>query len=138
MRDATLRWLYAALAYLFVALALLGLVVPGLPTTPFVLLAAWAGGRGSRRVSRFLDEHPHLGPVLADWREEGAVAPRAKALAVAFLAASWVLMLLRGVPPWLLALLAALFLVVGTFVATRPRPGAAETRLASGLQVAGE
>lgn len=120
--GAAVRWLFAALAYLFVALALLGLVIPGLPTTPFVLLAAWAASRGSRRVHDWLLAHRHLGPALIAWREERAVATRPKALAVAFLAASWLVMLWRGIPDWLLALLAALFVVVGGFVVTRPRP----------------
>lgn len=125
MREApgrTARWLYTGLAYLCVALALLGLLVPGLPTTPFVLLAAWAASRGSPRVHAWLQEHPRLGPALADWQEEGAVSIPAKLLAVAFLAASWGIMLWRGIPEWILWLLGALFLVVGGFVVTRPRP----------------
>ncbi|MEX2610506.1 MAG: YbaN family protein [Gemmatimonadota bacterium] len=123
-RPRAQRWFFAVLAYLFVGLALLGLAVPGLPTTPFVLLAAWAANKGSRRVHDWLHEHPRLGPALADWREERAVATRAKALAVAFLAASWLIMYARGTPRWLLWMLAALFLVVGGFVATRARPSA--------------
>lgn len=116
------RWFFAVLAYLFVGLALLGLVIPGLPTTPFVLLAAWAASRGSRRVHDWLHDHPRLGPALADWRDERAVSTRAKVLAVAFLAASWAIMYWRGTAGWLLTLLAGLFVVVGTFVATRARP----------------
>lgn len=116
------RWPYAVLAYVFAALALLGVVVPGLPTTPFVLLAAWAASRGSRRMHDWLVAHPRLGPPLAHWREERAVSPRAKAMAIGFLVVSWLIMLWREVPPWLLALLAVLFVTVGTFVATRPRP----------------
>jgi uncharacterized membrane protein YbaN (DUF454 family) len=116
------RWFFAVLAYLFVGLALLGLVVPGLPTTPFVLLAAWAASKGSRRVHDWLHEHPRLGPALADWREERAVSTRAKALAVGFLAASWAIMYWRGTSGWLLGMLAVLFVVVGGFVVSRARP----------------
>jgi uncharacterized protein len=110
------------MAYIFVALALVGVVVPGLPTTPFVLLAAWAASRGSRRLHDWLLEHPRLGPPLRDWREQGAVSGRAKVLATAFLAASWAIMYWRGTPPWMLGLLGVLFLTVASFVITRPLP----------------
>ena len=118
----TARWPFAALAYLFAALALLGIVVPGLPTTPFVLLAAWSASRGSRRLHDWLVHHPRLGPPLADWRDQRAVSTRAKLLAIAFLTASWLIMAWRGIPARLLIVLGALFIVVATFVATRRRP----------------
>lgn len=116
------RWPFAVLAYLFAALALLGIAIPGLPTTPFVLLAAWAASRGSSRMHDWLVTHPQLGPALAHWREERAVAFRPKVVAIGFLALSWTIMLWRGASPWVLVLLAALFSAVGSFVATRPRP----------------
>ena len=121
-RSPRVRWPFAVLAYLFAGLALLGVVVPGLPTTPFVLLAAWAASRGSRRMQAWLEGHRLLGPPLADWRDQRAVSPRAKILAVGCLIASWAIMAWRGVGPWPLALLAVLFVAVGTFVATRPPP----------------
>jgi uncharacterized protein len=116
------RRLWAALAYLCVALALVGIVVPGLPTTPFVLLAAWAANRGSSRVHDWLVRHPRLGPPLADWNQHRAVATRAKLLAITFLAASWAIMYWRGTSRWLLASLSVLFIGVAIFVATRRRP----------------
>ncbi len=116
------RWWFAALAYLFAGLALLGVFLPGLPTTPFVLLAAWAASRGSQRLHDWLYEHPRLGPPLRDWRDERAITLRARLLAISFLALSWVLMLMRGVSNSLLVGLGILFVVVGTFVATRPQP----------------
>jgi uncharacterized protein len=120
--DRRRRWPYAILAYLFAGLAIAGLAIPGLPTTPFVLLAAWAASRGSERIHSWLTNHRRLGPALRQWNEEGAVASRAKLLAVSFLALSWVIMWRLGTRPWLLVALAVLFIVVGTFVVTRPRP----------------
>ena len=116
------RWWFAALAYLFAGLALLGVFLPGLPTTPFVLLAAWAASRGSQRLHDWLYEHPRLGPPLRDWRDERAITLRARMLALGLLALSWVLMWLRGVPGALLMGTGVLFIAVGTFVATRPQP----------------
>lgn len=117
-----MRWPYLLLAYGFTGLALIGVFVPGLPTTPFVLLAAWAASRGSRRLHDWLYDHPRLGPPLRDWRDQRAVSVRGRLLAVGLLALSWTIMYLRGIPPMLLAAVTLLFVAVGTFVATRPRP----------------
>jgi uncharacterized membrane protein YbaN (DUF454 family) len=57
-----------------------------LPTTPFVLLAAFCFSRGSTRVERWLLEHPRFGPMIADWRERRAVPLRAKQLATVMMA----------------------------------------------------
>lgn len=119
---AHVRWPFAVLAYVFAALAVLGLILPGLPTTPFVLLAAWAASRGSRRMHDWLNNHPRLGPPLADWREQRAVSTRAKTLAVSFLVLSWALLLWRGTSGWILTILAVLFTAVAIFVSTRPKP----------------
>ena len=122
LHAGAIRWPFAVLAYLFVGLALVGVVVPGLPTTPFVLLAAWAASRGSRRVHDWLHAHPRLGPALSDWEEQRAVSTRAKVLAATFLAISWGIMFWRGVAQWLLVVLATLFVTVAVFVVTRRRP----------------
>ncbi|WP_287031115.1 YbaN family protein [Pseudomonas sp. UBA6310] len=76
-----LRWLWLALAHLSLGLALLGVFLPGLPTTEFVLLAAWAASRSSPRLSQWLEHHRLLGPPLRDWRDGGVIARRRKWLA---------------------------------------------------------
>jgi uncharacterized membrane protein YbaN (DUF454 family) len=48
------------LAYFFLALAIAGIFLPGLPTVPFLLLTAWFAARGSERLHRWLYAHPHL------------------------------------------------------------------------------
>jgi len=72
------RGLYLALAGLALALGVIGIVVPGLPTTPFILLAAWAAARGSTRLHRWLRAHRVFGPMIVDWERNGAVSRRAK------------------------------------------------------------
>ncbi|MFJ4141952.1 YbaN family protein [Pseudomonas sp. NPDC089734] len=73
-----LRWLWLALAYLSIGLAAIGVVVPGLPTTEFVLLAAWAASRSSPRLSAWLENHRLFGPLLRDWQRGGVIARRTK------------------------------------------------------------
>lgn len=116
------RLAYAALAYVCIALALAGIVLPGLPTTPFVLVAAWAAARGCPSVHRWLHRHRLLGPLLRDWETQRAVPQRAKVLAVAFLAVSWGAMFLYTDGPLVPALTAPLFIAIALFVTTRPTP----------------
>lgn len=113
---------YAVLAYVCIALALAGIVLPGLPTTPFVLVAAWAASRGCPSVDRWLRDHRLLGPLLRDWETQRAVPLRAKALAVALLGASWGAMFLYTDGLLVPALTAPLFIAVALFVTTRPTP----------------
>ena len=58
------------------------MVLPGLPTTPFVLLAAWAAARGSPRLHAWLRAHRVFGPTLVAWQAHGAVPRRAKRAAI--------------------------------------------------------
>ncbi len=118
------RWPFAVLAYLSVGLALAGVVVPGLPTFPFLLLAAWAAARGSKRLHDWLYAHPRFGAALMDWERERAVSRRSKWIAIALLAASWLLTVWRVDNPWVPIGLGALFLTVGSYLVTRPEPSA--------------
>jgi len=77
-------WLLAGLASL--VLGIIGIFVPLLPTTPFVLLAAFCFSRGSTRCERWLLEHRVFGPMVRDWRATRAVPLRAKQLATVMMA----------------------------------------------------
>lgn len=126
--TARVRWPYALLAYACAALALVGVVLPGLPTTPFLLAAAWAARRGSPRVDRWLREHRTLGPLLHHWQTQRAVPRRAKWLAVLLIGLSWTGLALAS-DGALVPLAAALPLgAVALFVVTRPTPRAPRAR----------
>jgi uncharacterized protein len=118
--PSPVRWPFAALAYLFVGLAFLGVVIPGLPTFPFLLLAAWAASRGSRRLHDWLYQHPRFGPSLVRWRDHRAIDRRSKAAAVALFVISWVILFFVHGDMRILLPLALLFTVVAVFLLTRP------------------
>ena len=72
------RWLLLAFAVLCLALSIIGIIVPGLPTTVFILMAAWAAARSSPRLYRWLWNHRLFGPSLRNWAQGGKVSRRAK------------------------------------------------------------
>ena len=83
-RWRRLPWLIAGLISLL--LGVIGIFVPLLPTTPFVLLAAACFSRGSTRCEHWLVTHPRFGPMVRDWREQHAVPLRAKQYAIGMMA----------------------------------------------------
>jgi hypothetical protein len=113
---------YLCLAYACVALGAAGVVLPLLPTTPFLLVAAWAAPKGSPRLDAWLHRHPRFGPVLRAWDEERAVPTRAKWLACVLMLLSWTLMLFTTSSLWVPFITGLLFLAVGRYVCTRPAP----------------
>ena len=83
-----MKALYFAMGLCFFGLGAVGTVVPGLPTTPFMLLALWAFSRSSERFHNWLYNHPVFGPPLQQWREHGIIPVRAKVLAVSVMTLS--------------------------------------------------
>ncbi|WP_025854805.1 YbaN family protein [Pseudomonas sp. CHM02] len=72
------RLLFGLLAYVSLGIGLVAIVVPGLPTTEFILLAAWAATKSSPRLSAWLENHRLFGPILSNWRNGKIIARRAK------------------------------------------------------------
>lgn len=76
-----LRWLLWLAGTLSLGLGIVGVVVPGLPTTPFVLLAAACYAKASPRLHRWLREHRFFGPMVRDWEEHRSLRKRTKRFA---------------------------------------------------------
>jgi hypothetical protein len=113
------RLLYLGLGFASVALGAAGILLPLLPTVPFMLLAAFFFARSSPRLEAWLVDHPRFGPHIRAWRERGAISPAGKRGALFAFAFSAVLGLVLLPFPWLLAPLAA-GLVGGSWIASRP------------------
>lgn len=88
------RLLFGLLAYVSLGIGLVAIVVPGLPTTEFILLAAWAATKSSPRLSAWLENHRLFGPILFNWRNGKIIARRAKISATVSMLLCALLMLL--------------------------------------------
>jgi len=102
------------------ALGAIGIVVPLLPTTPLVLLAAFAFANSSETLHQWLLDHNVFGPLIDNWRRHGAISRPAKAMAavsmIAILAITW----LMGVAMPVIAVQALVLACVAAFILTRP------------------
>ena len=63
--------LFGLLAYVSLGIGLIAIVIPGLPTTEFILLAAWAATKSSPRLSAWLENHRLFGPILSNCMSMG-------------------------------------------------------------------
>ena len=116
------RWLLLAFAVLCLALGIVGIVVPGLPTTVFILMAAWAAARSSPRLYRWLWNHRLFGPLLRNWAQGGKVSRRAKWSAAIVMAISAAILLLVGPRGWVLGVALASMACVLVWLWRRPEP----------------
>lgn len=83
------KHLYLILGWCFVVLGLVGALLPLMPTTVFLLAAAWAFSRSSRRWHTWLREHARFGETIRAWEEHHAMPRRAKRVAFLALAVSY-------------------------------------------------
>lgn len=114
------RIAYLILGWTAVALGLIGVVLPGLPTTVFGIIAAFAFGKASPRARAWLMNHAHLGPSIRDWEERGAISRRAKRLAVVMMIAMFVLSVVLGLAAWVLVVQALGMGAGAAYILTRP------------------
>lgn len=120
LQRHTIVLLWRTLAIAALAVGVIGIVVPVLPTVPFILVAAWAAGRGWPQLERWLLAHPVYGPMTRRWRAHRAIPRRAKWLATVSMAASGALVLLLVHPPLLRFGVPAVMAAVAAWMWTRP------------------
>ncbi|WP_026615711.1 YbaN family protein [Ensifer aridi] len=121
--NLSMRLVLLGLAWTMVGLGIAGIFLPLLPTTPFLLLAAWLFSRCSPRLERWLIDHPLFGRPLRDWRQHGAISRRAKRWAISLMGLGFALFWLRLAPSASMATaVAAIMLATGAFIVSRPEP----------------
>ena len=103
-------------------LGALGVVLPLLPTTPFILLAAFAFSKSSDRWHRWLLGHRTFGPLIENWRAHGAINRRSKTASALAMVAVLGISALLAVPWPVFAVQALVMVAAATFILSRPLP----------------
>jgi uncharacterized membrane protein YbaN (DUF454 family) len=113
-------WVIGGLVSL--VLGTIGIALPLLPTTPFLLLAAFCFARGSEKMNNWMLNHKTLGPPIIDWRDYGAISKKAKTCALVVIVATPVVTYFVGAPLWAIAVQSVILVLVCLFIYTRPLP----------------
>jgi uncharacterized membrane protein YbaN (DUF454 family) len=115
------RWMLLGAGTVCVALGLVGLFLPVLPTTPFMLLAAACYARASKRFYYWLLSNRTFGPMIYEWRKHRSIPYRTKLGAIGLMLATLAISIVFFVePPWLKAVLAAMGLALAAWMYRLP------------------
>jgi uncharacterized protein len=115
------RLIYLGVGWLSLGMAVAGIILPILPTTPMLLVAAWAFGKSSPELAEKIRSHRVFGPPVRDWQDHGVINFKAKSLVIAVMAlmGTW-LWIFGHLPVWLTLLIIAVMVGAGIFVGSRP------------------
>lgn len=125
------RALFLALGWLFFVLGVIGAFLPVMPTTIFMIMALWAFANSSKRLHRWLYEHPRFGPALQRWDQHRVIPVHAKIAAIGGMSISLAYVTIYSTAPPLAVFAAVAFIAYGAFyVLTKPSriPAATDTQ----------
>ena len=111
---------FLALGWISVLLGLVGIALPILPTTPFLIVAVWAFSKASPELAEKIRYHPTAGPYIRDWQDHGVIPLRAKMLATAMMLGAAAVLFFWSSILWVPAVAAGIMAAVGVYIWTRP------------------
>jgi uncharacterized protein len=113
--------IFFAIGWLSVGLAVLGVILPVLPTTPFLLVAVWAFSKSSPALAARIRNDRRFGPMISDWQDHGRIPIFGKIAAVVMMfGAAGYLWFYSGLPLWLVISVCIIMLGVAGYVVSRP------------------
>ncbi|HSC83063.1 MAG TPA: YbaN family protein [Pseudomonas sp.] len=115
-RNRSVRYLLLTVGWLCVALGVIGIFVPVLPTTPFLLLAAACFARSSKRFYEWLVGHPRLGPWIRDYLDGNGIPLKGKVYAIGLMWTSIALSCYLVQRPWAWAFMLTSAVLVSIYI----------------------
>jgi len=114
------RIMLLSLGWACVGLAFIGIFVPGIPTTPFLIVALWAFAQSSKKFHAWLLNHKRFGPILQNWESHRVVPRKAKTLMVILQIFAVIMFHLSIQNIYLTGILAITLIIVARWVLTFP------------------
>ena len=119
-----MKYVWIGLGWLFVILGVVGIVLPLLPTTPFLLVAAICFSRGSHRLHGWLINHRMLGPPITNWQTNRTITRKIKGAAIISMGGLFSISVFVSVEPRVLIFQGTVLTIVGVFLWLQKEPQA--------------
>ncbi|WP_375615607.1 MULTISPECIES: YbaN family protein [unclassified Bartonella] len=116
-----LRICYYIAGWAMVILGIIGVVLPIMPTVPFLLVASWCFTRSSPRFHQWLNNHRIFGPPIKRWEEKKAISPFVKVFAMMSMTGGFLSFFLMIHPPlWFSLFTGVILSLIAVYIVTRP------------------
>ena len=120
LAECWIRWCLLAFGWANVGLGLVGIFIPGLPTTIFLIIAFWAFSKSSERFQIWLWSHPRFGPPIQAWHNHRVIPIKAKIFAATMMSFSFAYVAFFVADDWIMpTILAAIMIPAAAYVLTR-------------------
>ena len=116
------RYLYIGLGFVCVLFGYIGIVIPGIPTTPFLLLSIWFFSRSSKKIENWLINHRLFGQFISDWKNHRGIKIKSKIYAVALILFTFSLSIYFAFPFSIDIILFIFSIMLSIYIITRPVP----------------
>ena len=114
--------MFIGLGSLFVCLGFIGIIIPGIPTTPFLLLSAWFFSKSSSFLENWLINHKLFGPLIRDWNEHKSISRKSKIVAVIIIIPTFAFSIYSSLNMTIDILLGITCISLCAFLISRPEP----------------
>tara|TARA_B100000131_G_scaffold318876_1_gene363634 strand:+ start:121 stop:486 length:366 start_codon:yes stop_codon:yes gene_type:complete len=116
------RYIYIGLGLTCVVFGYIGIIIPGIPTTPFLLLSIWFFSRSSKKFENWLLNHKLFGQFISDWKKYGGIRLKSKIYAVTLILITFSLSIYYAFPFSIDIILFIFSIMLSIFIITRPTP----------------
>ena len=116
------KYIYISFGFIFVGLAFLGIFLPGIPTTPLILLAAWFFSRSSEKLEKWLKNHKTFGPLILNWERYKGINRKSKIIAICLIIPTFAFSIYSTSTVQIKIFLGLFCISLCSYLITRPEP----------------